>query len=251
MKGAISNSNPPFLRLRPHVCRRTLTRRSQNWPLNSWVRILQFTFGCRSLRRKIHLDPKLPHAKDAKNAKALIRSIQEIMHKDVGVDGGAPRISQLVWLLFLKIFHSPPDMTEADTCRKLSTGWANAPNSIAVLARPASRGTRDRDGLEKLTSNLVNHTRSTTRNFADPTVNDHMPDWPWYLAFNSPVLLGANTPTAWGCLGPEGSGNHLFSRYYIPPAAPHMAYFGGCTCRLRGRARDSLPDEDTALMLLE
>jgi type I restriction enzyme M protein len=34
----------------------------------------------------------------------LIKSIQDIMRKDVGVDGDAQRISQIVWLLFLKIF---------------------------------------------------------------------------------------------------------------------------------------------------
>lgn len=34
----------------------------------------------------------------------LIRTIQDIMRKDVGVDGDAQRISQMVWLLFLKIF---------------------------------------------------------------------------------------------------------------------------------------------------
>jgi type I restriction enzyme M protein len=33
-----------------------------------------------------------------------IRSIQDIMRKDVGVDGDAQRIGQLVWLLFLKIW---------------------------------------------------------------------------------------------------------------------------------------------------
>jgi len=34
----------------------------------------------------------------------LIKIIQDIMRKDVGVDGDAQRISQMVWLLFLKIF---------------------------------------------------------------------------------------------------------------------------------------------------
>jgi type I restriction enzyme M protein len=34
----------------------------------------------------------------------LIKSIQDIMRKDTGVDGDAQRISQIVWLLFLKIF---------------------------------------------------------------------------------------------------------------------------------------------------
>src|SRR3990172_1597868 len=33
-----------------------------------------------------------------------IKSIQDIMRKDVGVDGDAQRISQLVWMLFLKIY---------------------------------------------------------------------------------------------------------------------------------------------------
>lgn len=34
----------------------------------------------------------------------LIKVIQDIMRKDVGVDGDAQRISQIVWLIFLKIF---------------------------------------------------------------------------------------------------------------------------------------------------
>ena len=33
-----------------------------------------------------------------------IKSIQDIMRKDVGVDGDAQRIGQLVWLMFLKIW---------------------------------------------------------------------------------------------------------------------------------------------------
>jgi type I restriction enzyme M protein len=33
-----------------------------------------------------------------------IKSIQDIMRKDAGVDGDAQRISQLVWMLFLKVF---------------------------------------------------------------------------------------------------------------------------------------------------
>jgi len=34
----------------------------------------------------------------------VVKSIQDIMRKDAGVDGDAQRISQLVWMLFLKIF---------------------------------------------------------------------------------------------------------------------------------------------------
>ena len=62
----------------------------------------------------------------------LIKTIQDIMRKDVGVDGDAQRISQIVWLLFLKIFDDKelewrltvpgyksaiPDMTESQPCR--------------------------------------------------------------------------------------------------------------------------------------
>ena len=35
---------------------------------------------------------------------STIKTIQDIMRKDVGVDGDAQRLSQLVWMLFLKIF---------------------------------------------------------------------------------------------------------------------------------------------------
>jgi len=35
---------------------------------------------------------------------SVIKCIQDIMRKDVGVDGDAQRIGQLVWMLFLKIF---------------------------------------------------------------------------------------------------------------------------------------------------
>ena len=35
---------------------------------------------------------------------SLIKSIQDIMRQDAGVDGDAQRISQLVWLLFLKVY---------------------------------------------------------------------------------------------------------------------------------------------------
>ena len=37
---------------------------------------------------------------------ATIKSVQDIMRQDAGVDGDAQRISQLVWMLFLKIFDS-------------------------------------------------------------------------------------------------------------------------------------------------
>lgn len=38
------------------------------------------------------------------NISGVIKSIQDIMRKDVGVDGDAQRISQMVWMFFLKIY---------------------------------------------------------------------------------------------------------------------------------------------------
>lgn len=37
------------------------------------------------------------------NLTPVIKSIQDIMRQDSGVDGDAQRISQLTWLLFLKV----------------------------------------------------------------------------------------------------------------------------------------------------
>ena len=37
------------------------------------------------------------------SVRTLVKSIQNIMRKDTGVDGDAQRISQLCWMFFLKI----------------------------------------------------------------------------------------------------------------------------------------------------
>jgi type I restriction enzyme M protein len=46
------------------------------------------------------------------NVSGVIKSIQDVMRKDVGVDGDAQRISQLVWLFFLKILDDREDELE-------------------------------------------------------------------------------------------------------------------------------------------
>ena len=43
-----------------------------------------------------------------------VKSIQDIMRQDTGVDGDAQRISQLTWLLFLKIFDDRESEYELD-----------------------------------------------------------------------------------------------------------------------------------------
>jgi type I restriction enzyme M protein len=42
-----------------------------------------------------------------------IKAIQDIMRKDAGVDGDAQRLSQLGWMLFLKIFDDQEKELEA------------------------------------------------------------------------------------------------------------------------------------------
>ena len=44
----------------------------------------------------------------------IVKSIQDIMRQDAGVDGDAQRISQLVWMLFLKIFDDKEQEYEID-----------------------------------------------------------------------------------------------------------------------------------------
>ncbi|MFZ9739047.1 MAG: type I restriction-modification system subunit M [Prochlorotrichaceae cyanobacterium] len=68
----------------------------------------------------------------------LIKSIQDIMRKDVGVDGDAQRISQLAWLLFLKIFDDReqewelllPDYRSPLPERLRWCNWAKDPEGI-------------------------------------------------------------------------------------------------------------------------
>ena len=48
------------------------------------------------------------------NLRSTIKSIQDIMRKDDGVDGDAQRIGQLTWMLFLKIFDQCEETWEDD-----------------------------------------------------------------------------------------------------------------------------------------
>lgn len=68
----------------------------------------------------------------------LIKTIQDIMRKDVGVDGDAQRISQIVWLLFLKIFDDKeqewqvtiPNYKSPLQSRFRWSSWAKDPEGI-------------------------------------------------------------------------------------------------------------------------
>src|SRR6476659_957005 len=72
------------------------------------------------------------------NVSGIIKSIQDIMRKDVGVDGDAQRISQLVWLFFLKILDDREyelELTEDDYQSPIPENlrwrnWATDPEGI-------------------------------------------------------------------------------------------------------------------------
>jgi type I restriction enzyme M protein len=72
------------------------------------------------------------------NVLGTIKSIQDIMRKDVGVDGDAQRISQLVWMFFLKIFddrEAELELLEDDYISPLSdkfrwSSWATDPEGM-------------------------------------------------------------------------------------------------------------------------
>lgn len=67
-----------------------------------------------------------------------IKTIQDIMRKDAGVDGDAQRISQLVWMLFLKVFDDHEaekelldDNYKSPIPKRLRwRSWANNPEGI-------------------------------------------------------------------------------------------------------------------------
>jgi hypothetical protein len=50
----------------------------------------------------------------ALNLSSTIKSIQDIMRKDDGVDGDAQRLGQLTWMLFLKVFDQREEEWEDD-----------------------------------------------------------------------------------------------------------------------------------------
>ena len=83
------------------------------------------------------------------NVSGIIKSIQDIMRKDVGVDGDAQRISQLVWMFFLKIFDD----------REAGAGTPRRQLQIAAAGAPA---------LAQLGQRPGRHDRRCTLRFREP-----------------------------------------------------------------------------------
>lgn len=67
-----------------------------------------------------------------------VKSIRDIMRKDAGVDGDAQRISQMVWMIFLKVFDTMEQEKEAEDEKYKSPlpekirwrNWADDPEGI-------------------------------------------------------------------------------------------------------------------------
>ena len=71
-----------------------------------------------------------------------VKSIQDIMRQDAGVDGDAQRISQLCWMFFLKIIDDQDQELEADAGRLSLAHPQEAP--LADLGRRPRRHHRRR-----------------------------------------------------------------------------------------------------------
>ena len=63
------------------------------------------------------------------NLSSTIKSIQDIMRKDDGVDGDAQRIGQLTWMLFLKVFDQREEEWEDDAADSGKTYTSPLPES--------------------------------------------------------------------------------------------------------------------------
>ena len=65
---------------------------------------------------------------------ATIKSIQDIMRKDAGVDGDAQRLGQLTWLFFLKIFDDREQEWEITVKKYRSPSTSR---TLTTAAKPA------------------------------------------------------------------------------------------------------------------
>jgi type I restriction enzyme M protein len=76
------------------------------------------------------------------SARNTVKSIQDIMRKDAGVDGDAQRLSQLCWMFFLKIV----DDQDQQMSVMQSTATVRPFPSVCngALGRPTPKGHRQR-----------------------------------------------------------------------------------------------------------
>ncbi|MBL3600716.1 MAG: SAM-dependent DNA methyltransferase [gamma proteobacterium endosymbiont of Lamellibrachia anaximandri] len=100
---------------------------------------------------------------------SVIKSIQDIMRKDAGVDGDAQRIGQIGWMLFLKIFDDQEQELELTYDHYQSpipehlhwSSWATDPEGITG----DSLLDFINDDLFRKLKTLTSHTGNTPRGF--------------------------------------------------------------------------------------
>ena len=68
---------------------------------------------------------------------STIKAIQDIMRQDAGVDGDAQRISQLVWMIFLKVFDDKEAEWEIENESYKSEFLRNTDGEIGQQTRKA------------------------------------------------------------------------------------------------------------------
>jgi type I restriction enzyme M protein len=96
------------------------------------------------------------------NVSATIRTIRDIMRKDIGVDGDAQHISQMVWMLFIKIFSDK----EAEWKKNIKSYKSPIPDELKWRQWAANP-----DGLTHQVSTKCGFERLTF-----PTVSLFLPD---------------------------------------------------------------------------
>src|SRR4051794_5885700 len=76
------------------------------------------------------------------SARNTVKSIQDIMRQDVGVDGDAQRLSQLCWMFFLKIIDDQDQQLEVmqdNSARPYPSPCSGAPGRPTLKASLVTR----------------------------------------------------------------------------------------------------------------
>jgi type I restriction enzyme M protein len=102
------------------------------------------------------------------NLSSTIKSIQDIMRKDDGVDGDAQRIGQLAWMLFLKIFDQCEETWEDDAADRGEKYKSPLPNDSRW--RNWAKYVEDDKGKKKpqiQASELISHVNTLFRDLKE------------------------------------------------------------------------------------
>ncbi|MES2922107.1 MAG: N-6 DNA methylase [Verrucomicrobiota bacterium] len=90
------------------------------------------------------------------NLSSTIKSIQDIMRKDDGVDGDAQRIGQLTWMLFLKIFDQCEETWEDDAADRGEEYFSSLPDECRWRNWAAYKGGKPQTPANELIAHVNN-----------------------------------------------------------------------------------------------